>query len=194
MRMVGYGPQALVGALGPAALVGAAYAGGFGMHPAVAAHLAGMGLGMAPAQPALVGGWPGSSGDPRVQAPAPSSVIAGQFPIGFGPQIIPKSGANTVVTTRNQVDLFQPVRLTVIDSAANPAANFSINDLKNGNKSQLINTNPIPAAAFTQTATDSLLTLTAVKGGIDLSIEVSNLDAAADHTFQALYYGRAIGV
>lgn len=197
MRMVGYGPQALVGAYGPQALVGALpYAGGgYALHPAVQQALAAGGIGMAPAQaPQVIGSWPGSLGAPQVQAPAAMAVQGGQFPVGFGPQLIPKSGQVTNVVSRNQVDLFQPVRLSIIDSAANPAASFSIIDLKHGNKSQLINSNAIPAAGFIQTATDSLVSFTAVKGGIDMTVEVSNLDAAADHTFQAMYFGRAIGV
>jgi hypothetical protein len=195
-RSVGMWPPALVGAWPPAAIVGTrGYPGGYPGY----AHLVGQQAALAAVAPQydmqpLIGSVPGGNpAGPAVVANGGPSTI-GQYPIGFGPQLISKSGANTNVVSRNQVQYFQPTRFTVIDSLASPAANFSINDLKNGQKSQLINSNPIPAAAFIQTATDTLVSFTTAVAGQDLVVEVSNLDPAADHTFQAMYTGRAVGV
>lgn len=178
-RSVGAWPPAYVGA-----------APGVMMLPPHMLGLAGGGL---------LGTIPGAGPSGAQIANNPSPDTIGQYPMGLGPTAIsPTSVAGTAgpviaVTTRIQVKYFTITRFVVIDSTAAPAANFSIQSFFIGQKSVLMNANSIPGGAFTQTATDTLLSFVTGVAGQDIVVEVSNLSTASQ-TFQGILIGRAVGV
>src|SRR5215472_1454565 len=171
----------------PPAYVGAA-PGQFWLPPV---HPAAMGGG-------LLGSIPGAGpAGAQIQSnPSPDTI--GQYPMGLGPTVISPTatagvaGPVITVTTRVQVKYFTITRFTVIDSTAAPAANFTIQAFFVGQKNVMLNANSIPGGAFTQTATDTLLSFVTAVAGQDIVVEISNL-CTASQTFQGILIGRAVG-
>ena len=96
------------------------------------------------------------------------------------------AGASATVTQRPQV-LFRPQRV-VVPSAVAP--NFTITDIKVGNKSQLVSSGPVPAEAFAQTSFGVQMKMDTCQVSMDLIIEVTNISGAPDD-FRAAIYGSA---
>jgi hypothetical protein len=97
------------------------------------------------------------------------------------------AAATATVTTRPQV-LFRPTRL-VVGSAFAPS--FTIDDIKVGNKSQLIASGSIPAEAFAQTAFNTPMRMDTCQISMDLIVEATNVSAAAAD-FRAAMFGNAV--
>lgn len=154
---------------------------------------------MVPQYQGLLGSVPGAGPGGAQVNPNNNADTIGQYPMGLGPQLIsPTSSAGNPgpvaeVTTRVQVKYFTTTRLVIIDSTAAPAANFTIESLFVGQKSVLLNANSVPGGAFTQTATDTLLSFVTAVAGQDIVLGIANL-CTASLTFQGLLIGRAVGV
>ncbi len=127
------------------------------------------------------------------RAAAGASVVRSERPtesralvIGFSSLAVAALASSTV-TSRPQV-LFRPTRL-VVPSAVAPS--FTIDDIKVGNKSQLIASGAIPAEAFAQTAFNTPLKLDTCQISMDLIVVVTNVTAAAAD-FRASMFGDAV--
>jgi hypothetical protein len=155
-------------------------------------HALAMGLQSAPAQPSS-GGGPGVAygGQPVVQERQlrdTRALALGFFQPGIG------LGTNFNVTSRPQV-LFRGERLVIPDSPAYPgqtgatqADSFLINDIKIGNKSQLVEATSLPARAFAENAVGVRLSLDTASIAQDVVVAVSNVDITAA-TFRAVLFG-----
>lgn len=165
------------------------------------AYVGAGGMMLAPSlyNPGLLGSVPGAGPAGAQVQSNPNGDTIGQYPMGLGPTTIsPTATAGTAgpviaVTTRIQVKYFTITRFVVIDSTTAPAANMSIQSFFIGQKSVLLNANSVPGGAFTQTATDTLLSFVTGVAGQDIVVEVSNLSTASQ-TFQGILIGRAVGV
>lgn len=122
---------------------------------------------------------------PRIQESA--GTHAGEEPIGVPSTLIPKS-STLPITTRPEYT-FRPSRFVV---PASIAANFLINDIRIANQSVFQNAVPVPAETFTQVAVGVALALRTCSLGQSIVVEVTNTDAAADHTFFATFIGTTI--
>jgi hypothetical protein len=109
-----------------------------------------------------------------------------QLPIGFVSLAV-AAGATVTVTTRPQI-LFRPTRL-VIPSLTAPF--FTIDDVKVGNKSQLIASGSIPAESFSQTAFNTPFKMDTCQISMDLIVETTNVDVAP-HDFRATMFGDVV--
>ncbi len=121
-------------------------------------------------------------GSPQVQEQAATTYR--EFPMGFFFAAVAKSGAQDVAT-RPQV-IFRPSRL-VIPAAV--GANFSITDLRIGQRSQFVSATQLPSAIFSEVAVGVALTLDTAAVGNDITLSVVNTDAAATHDFSAALIG-----
>lgn len=97
------------------------------------------------------------------------------------------AGATVDVTQRPQV-VFKPERIVV---AATNAASFTIDDIKIGNKSQLVANGTIPAEAFTQGAFGVTMSMDTCDISQDFILEVTNTSAGA-LDFYAAVFGKAV--
>ncbi len=158
----------------------------------VSQHAAAMGLQTPPAQPSS-GGGPGVAygGQPQVQERQLRDTRA--LALGFYQPGIAISGTFNV-TSRPQV-LFRGERLVIPDSPAYPgqlnatqADSFLINDIKIGNKSQLVEATSLPARAFAENAVGVRLSLDTASIAQDVVVSVTNVDVAAA-TFRAVLFG-----
>lgn len=93
-----------------------------------------------------------------------------QWPLGFFNASV-LIGTTVDIFSRPQV-IFQPQRLTVVSSIA---SNFQINDIRVGQKSQLINSEPLPAETFTQDAVGIVLRMDTAKVSQDIVLRVTNV-------------------
>jgi hypothetical protein len=140
---------------------------------------------MPPPQP-IAGSLP-SGAQPSLVSQAPQGVR--QWPLGFGPVLIPNNGTVEVIS-RPQV-LFRPSRF-IVPAGGGVSANFSLIDLKIGQRSQFGNANAVPAAVFSEVATDTLFTFDTAQIAQDITITVQNLDTTTSHTFSAVFIGAVI--
>lgn len=97
------------------------------------------------------------------------------------------AGASADATQRPQVT-FRPQRI-VIPLAIAPS--FIVDDIKVGNKSQLVANGSIPAEAFAQTSFGVEMLMDTCGVSQDLIIEVTNTTGGA-LTFRAAVYGKAV--
>lgn len=110
-----------------------------------------------------------------------------EFPMGMFFSAVAKSGVQDV-DERPQV-VFRPSRL-VIPAAV--GANFSLNDLRIGQRSQFVSATKLPSAIFSETAVGVALTLDTATVGQDIIATVQNTDASATHDFSAALIGTVI--
>lgn len=125
-----------------------------------------------------------AAGATTVRAERPSE--ARQLFLGFESLAI-AAAASADVTARPQI-LFRPTRLVV---PAAVAPNFTIDDIKVGNKSQSVAAGSVPAEAFAQTAFNTPLKLDTCQISMDLILEVTNI-SAANADFRATMFGDAV--
>lgn len=97
------------------------------------------------------------------------------------------AGATLDVTQRPQV-VFRPERIVIASSIA---ADFTVADIKIGNKSQLVSSGPIPAEAFAQTAFGVEMMMDTCDISQDFILEVTNTSAGA-LDFRAAVFGKAV--
>lgn len=130
-------------------------------------------------------------GTPQVMQENPRNVRS--YPVGFELLAVP-AGSTQNITIRPQV-LFRPRRLIVPSQTFGAggivqlAVYFSILDLKVGNQSQMVTSDPIPAIAFIETAIETALAFDTANLGHEITIVVKNLDGGAAHDFRALIHG-----
>ena len=106
--------------------------------------------------------------------------------IGFVSLNVP-GGASVVVSARPQV-LFRPTRL-VIPSAI--ASLFSLDDIKIGNRSQLIAAGPVPGEAFSSTAVNTPLRMDTCQVSMEIILQCANVSSGAAD-FRAAMFGDAV--
>jgi hypothetical protein len=130
-----------------------------------------------PAGP-LLGALPYTGNSPQVM-PAASTRELKKWALGFGPQSVGATSVGTVIS-RPQ-GLFRPDRLIIPSGVASTAGviNFFINEIKIGQKSQLMNSNGLPAQMFVETATDTMFTFDTCDPACDVSIAAANQTAGA---------------
>lgn len=195
-----YGPPELSGALHPAvASAMAAVAQTPQFHALVRQHQARMGAGGMHG-----GGGGGYQGDPTASQGGPGVAYGGggvnvvdrplrdirEFSLGFSQTAISTTGSTNVVS-RPQVT-FRGERLVCPSIASGGgstvAAGFLINDIKVGNRSQLAAATTLPCQAFVETAVGVRLSLDTAAIAQDITLIVSNIQAAAA-TFLAILFG-----
>jgi hypothetical protein len=107
-----------------------------------------------------------------------------QFPLGIFFAGVAKATLQAI-TTKPQVT-FRGVRL-VIPAAV--GANFTLNDIKVGQRSQFVSATQLPSAMFAETAVGVAMVLDTCTVGQDITVTVTNTDAANPHDFSAAIIG-----
>lgn len=97
------------------------------------------------------------------------------------------AGSSATITARPQTIAFKPQRLLI---PATIAPDFTIEDIKVGNKSQLAQSGSLPGEAFVQGAFDAMLDMDTVQTSQDFVLQLTNISGAA-RTFRAAVFGRA---
>jgi len=131
---------------------------------------------------------PHYGGSPQVMHDTEGPLRA--FPMGFFSAAVGKS-AQTTVTEKPQV-IFRGSRLVLPDelTPAAPIGNpFRLNDLKVGQRSQFVSATRIPAIVFSFQGVGVALSLDTCSTGQDITLVVTNTDAAATHDFEAALIG-----
>jgi hypothetical protein len=97
------------------------------------------------------------------------------------------AGTAATITSRPQSIAFRPQRV-VIPSTIAP--NFTISDIKVGNKSQLVQSGNLAAEAFVPNVQDGDMDMDTVQTSQDFVMQVNNI-SGGNVTFRAVVYGRA---
>ncbi|MCP5118414.1 MAG: hypothetical protein GY953_46980 [bacterium] len=116
------------------------------------------------------------------------SITAGtdrRQPFGFGTQTI--AAGNTGTLTQRVQKAFQPERLIL--SSPDPLSNIEVTDIKIGTISQLAGVGAVGAALFDALAEDAYILFKPAPTGVDVTIEVTNLDATNPHDLTASFIG-----
>lgn len=99
---------------------------------------------------------------------------------------IAASGSATI-TARPQTFAFKPERVFI---PATVGPDFTIQDIKVGNVSQLVQSGDLPAEAFSQTSFGIEMDMDTVQTSQDFILQVTNISGGA-RTFRALILGRS---
>jgi hypothetical protein len=97
------------------------------------------------------------------------------------------AGNSTTITARPQTIAFKPVRITI---PATIGPDFTIEDIKVGNRSQMAQSGSLPAEAFVQTAFGVEMDMDTVQTSQDFVLQITNISGAA-RTFRAAIFGRS---
>jgi hypothetical protein len=97
------------------------------------------------------------------------------------------AGTSATITARPQTIAFKPIRITI---PATIGPDFTIEDIKVGNKSQLAQSGSLPAEAFVQTAFGVEMDMDTVQTSQDFVLQVTNI-SGANRTFRAAIFGRS---
>lgn len=97
------------------------------------------------------------------------------------------AAASSTITARPQTFAFKPERVFI---PATIGPNFTIQDIKVGNISQLVQSGDLPAEAFSQTSFGIEMDMDTVQTSQDFIVQVTNISGAAS-TFRALILGRS---
>lgn len=97
------------------------------------------------------------------------------------------AAASSTITARPQTFAFKPERVFI---PATLGPNFTIQDIKVGNVSQLVQSGDLPAEAFSQTSFGIEMDMDTVQTSQDFIIQVTNISGGAS-TFRALILGRS---
>lgn len=97
------------------------------------------------------------------------------------------AAASTSINSRPQTIAFKPIRITI---PATIGPDFTIEDIKVGNKSQLAQSGSLPAEAFVQTAFGVEMDMDTVQTSQDFVLQVTNISGAS-RTFRAAVFGRS---
>jgi hypothetical protein len=97
------------------------------------------------------------------------------------------AAASSTITARPQTFAFKPERVFI---PATIGPNFTIQDIKVGNVSQLVQSGDLPAEAFSQTSFGIEMDMDTVQTSQDFIIQVTNISGGAS-TFRALILGRS---
>jgi len=110
-----------------------------------------------------------------------------EFPLGFFQSGIGLGVGVVDVISRPQI-VFRGERLVI--PSVTVAPNFSLTDVKIGNRSQLVNSTALPAQVFTETAIGIRLMLDTATVAQDIALSVQNI-SGSPQTFQAALIGTA---
>lgn len=97
------------------------------------------------------------------------------------------AAGTATITARPQTFAFKPERVFV---PASVGPDFTIQDIKVGNVSQLVQSGDLPAEAFSQTSFGVEMDMDTVQTSQDFIIQVTNISGAA-RTFRAMILGRS---
>lgn len=97
------------------------------------------------------------------------------------------ANGTATITARPQTFAFKPERI-VIPATVGP--DFTIQDIKVGNVSQLVQSGDLPAEGFSQTSFGVEMDMDTVQTSQDFIIQVTNISGGA-RTFRALILGRS---
>ncbi len=120
----------------------------------------------------------------RTQTPTRS----GRIPLGMNSTGTVAAGASANITARPQTAAFKPERIVI---PASIAPDFTIQDIKCGNVSQLAQSGDLAAEAFVQTVFGGEMDLGTVQTSQDFVMLVTNISGAA-RTFRAVVYGHYV--
>lgn len=112
---------------------------------------------------------------------------AREYPIGLDSGANVAAGTQATVTARPQV-IFRGERLVI---PSDIAGNFVIDDIRVGNKSQLVATGAIPARVFNEDGTGVNLSLDTCQVAMDLVVVATNISGAATR-FRGSIIGKAV--
>lgn len=97
------------------------------------------------------------------------------------------AAGTATITARPQTFAFKPERVFI---PATIGPDFTIQDIKVGNVSQLVQSGDLPAEAFSQTSFGVEMDMDTVQTSQDFIIQVTNISGGA-RTFRALILGRS---
>jgi len=97
------------------------------------------------------------------------------------------AAGTATITARPQTFAFKPERVFI---PASVGPDFTIQDIKVGNISQLVQSGDLPAEAFSQTSFGVEMDMDTVQTSQDFIIQVTNISGAA-RTFRAMILGRS---
>ena len=106
-----------------------------------------------------------------------------RYGMGFSGTLL--AAATGPISSQAQLP-FRPERVVIPDTIG---ANFLVNDLKIGVKSQFVGTGAMPALTFAQNAIDTTLGLDTASISQTITFNVTNTDAANAHLFAASLIG-----
>jgi len=112
---------------------------------------------------------------------------AREFMLGFGPVTLAPA-TTTIFTAQPQLP-FRPSRLVIPNALA---AQVMVNDIKVGKNSQLLSSNPVPAAPFSELAVGVALGLDTCNVGQQVTLSVNSLAAGNLSNFMAAIIGTAM--
>ena len=171
--------QDIVGRRAPAGW-GTGFHGPYGGHPAPAFG------GMAPQ-------WGGGGGYPAPAVPPRNALVDRQGPSRADRILLPMSSSGNVtgsatITARPQNVAYRPERIVL----GGTPANWLINDIKVGNRSQLSQAGELPGEAFANTAIDTFVSFETVQTAMDFVIQVTFIGTnSAGEQFKAAVFGTA---
>jgi hypothetical protein len=113
---------------------------------------------------------------------------AGRIVLGMNSSGTVAAAASTNITARPQSTAFKPERIVI---PASVAPDFTIQDIKCGNVSQLAQSGDLAAEAFVQTVFGGEMDMATVQTSQDFVLAVTNISGAA-RTFRAVVYGHAV--
>ncbi len=97
------------------------------------------------------------------------------------------AAGTATITARPQTFAFKPERIFV---PATVGPDFTIQDIKVGNVSQLVQSGDLPAEAFSQTAFGVEMDMDTVQTSQDFIVQVTNISGGA-RTFRAMILGKS---
>lgn len=122
------------------------------------------------------------------------ALIRNAGPVKARKQVLGMASTSTIaaagsatITARPQTYAFKPERVFI---PATIGPNFTIQDIKVGNVSQLVQSGDLPAEAFSQTSFGIEMDMDTVQTSQDFIIQVTNISGGAS-TFRALILGRS---
>ena len=139
----------------------------------------------------------------RAGAPGAPAIAEMMLPLGFGSFTFTAGGPTTITLTATPQLAFRGERLIISSTATNPPggadanALFVVDDLKVGQRSQLVSASALPASAFSAVAFGVRLAVDPCAPGILISLKISYIGAALTGTdtatVTAVVLGRSAG-
>jgi len=123
----------------------------------------------------LAGPFPGAPGAPRaavVEAPLPTQANRDILPMSTGVPILPTQSAQ--ITGRPQTLVFKIGRFVISNAGtAGGAADWIVNDIKIGNRSQFVQSGDVPGDLFATNAIDTFVRFEAAQTAMDVVVVVT---------------------